>query len=209
MGQYYKFAVGNNIYTHAGTKLLEHAWLGCSANYFQLIKNHPQRVANIGDYTEPEDLKCKDEETKQWLSNADRKAWDERANDGEIQEVDGPLQGILVDHTNKLFITLSKYVKALREISCYAQDMFINPLMILTATSNGGGDYDSDFPFSQFAGTWAGHVIEFLPTEETDNLQGYSELAITFAEFRDIGKQYRSLTKFELEAILKAHYKGE
>lgn len=227
MGQYYKTAIGDNIYIFLGWKLLEHSWLSCQGELYDMIKDTPKRIANIGDYTffnENDSAQYADEMAKAWTLEKFELAWGDKSHikegvieetydkDGEKISKPAPHTGLLINHTRKEYLILSKYVKVVNAVH-YDKDndesrpRVISPLTLLTATSNdkGGGDYHSGNAFAHECGRWAGQIIEYKENELYVPT-GYKELDIVFIEDRDLAKEMQDLKQEHIEAILK--YEG-
>lgn len=231
MGQYYKTAIGDNIYIPSGDKLMEHSWLSCQGRLYDLIKNAPKRVANIGDYTEFNDTdsaQYADEASSIWTHEKYEFAWGSKnyikegvIDEFEIRNEEGtrskhaPHIGLLINHSRKEFLVMSRYVKASEALHYLSEKdnadeyspRIVSPLTLLTATSNdkGGGDYHSGNAFSNECGRWAGSIIEYRPEESYVPI-GYNDLAIVFIEDRDLKGEIRELPQEYKEAILKYEY---
>ena len=234
MGQYYKTAIGDNIYVFLGVKLMEHSWMSCQGELYDLIKNTPKRVANIGDYTEfdeTDSAQYADETAEAWTREKFELAWGSKSHikEGVIGEKEfetyeearanrqpAPSTGLLINHSKKEYLILSRYVKAATALHYLSEteetDEFsprvISPLTLLTATSNdkGGGDYHSGNVFSDECGRWAGSIIEYRP-EESFIPAGYTDLEIAFMEDRDLKGEMRELPQEYKEVILKYEYR--
>lgn len=196
MGQYYRVVVGddkvagkNGIKVYDvnlrndewnGMKLMEHSWwnnsLLCAVG--NLILDNSYRIAWVGDYTEESDLENLNEHKKPFTYAF---AWGIRSKASQFEMVgfkfptenEYPLY--LINHDKKIYVDLNKYYELNnREGWC------INPIPLLTATSNdrGGGDYHSRYPDAEYCGTWAWDLVEL----KRNFPSGYTEEEYHFAE---------------------------
>ena len=86
---------------------------------------------------------------------------------------EGPLY--LINHDKQDYVDLNQYYE-----NCQRKGWCINPIPLLTATSNdrGGGDYYSNNPDADCCGTWAWDLIEI----NTSIPEGYTEEEYYFVE---------------------------
>lgn len=177
MGQYYKIVLSDKDYNvkevyesfTGGVKLMEFAYDGTSImqyTYYRIF-NNPMRVATVGDYT---NLKNDDDNFNK-VVNA---AWGEDEEYAEkhkpdLSEFDETcVEGrYLLNHTKKEFVDLKVYKEVRRAINKMNMmiNADINPLALLTATSNGlgGGDYHCGVN-EYLCGQWQNDVIELTNT---------------------------------------------
>lgn len=206
MGQYYHPTMidqeGNItwINTHAydnGLKLMEHSYIGNSVMnaVFSQIKDHPLRIAWIGDYA---DEQSGDEYERKLMHEAFMRIYDTvYGNDRDKQVIrpdpmDFDLNSIgwyLVNHTQRLYISMDAYMARNKwkeswkdwqtgELEEYG--MCIHPLSLLTACGNdrGCGDYHAGFPDYNKVGTWAFDQIELTQKKAVK----YQEVMYSFTE---------------------------
>lgn len=181
MGQYYKVRIfdeenkneviisesdNKNI---GNGKLMEFVWLDSPvANTIsEMIYNHTQRVACVGDYVEIEEC---DFRNRVWES----KGVKPREN---IFKLDNKY---IINHTKKEYIDFNEYFSINTVNNPYGHNYVCkNPIPILTAKGNsrGGGDFYGYY--MELAGSWFDHLIsiEDIPPE------GYDEICPQFKEF--------------------------
>ena len=207
MGQYYKptfIENDNTIKTlntwdyDCGLKLMEHSYVSCPVVLAALtiIKNHPVRVAWVGDYSNDRygnDVYEK-KISKTRMTKYYRAAWGKNRNrylvKPEIDGCEGMDAGMyLVNHTTKTYVDMDRYIKDNTERLSYKDwrtgetieyDQCVAPLPLLTACGNdrGGGDYHDAHPDYDKVGSWAGDLIE-LSDKKPD---GYEEVMYSFKE---------------------------
>lgn len=188
MGQYYTPVIirGNSkstFYSHQynnGLKLTEHSYIG---NEFvetvlrQLFENKG-RLAWVGDYAEPEDVKNElapkfieiENNRKKYLKTPEA-----------IGEFENSLYLIFVNHSKKEYLVMKNYITCNNILDRYG--MMAHPIPLLTAIGNGkgGGDYQgSDM---KDIGRWACDLIE--ATYEAP--KGYKDITseIRFVEYEE------------------------
>lgn len=207
MGQYYKLALGNHIFGHAGSKLMEHSWLGCQGALYDMIKDTPQRVANIGDYTEEDGTDCVEypnDEALQFVHEGFKKAWQLARQSETYEETEAPHEGYLVNREKKEYISLKDFIsiaKVFADSDKWGDDLIPSPLTILCASSNnkGGGDYYDKEIFAEYAGRWCGCLIEYTETEPTEEFQ----LEIIFLERIFMKPNFNEYSKKQIEEITR------
>lgn len=165
MGQYYTPVIikGNSkstFYSHQydnGLKLTEHSYIG---NVFvetvlrQLFQKRG-RLAWVGDYAEPEDVKSDLAEKFIEIERDDKKY---RKTPEAVGEFESSLYLIFVNHSKKEYLVMKKYITCNNILDKYG--MMAHPIPLLTAIGNGkgGGDYEgSDM---KDIGRWACDLIE-------------------------------------------------
>ena len=188
---------------------MEHSWKDCTGEIFEKIKNKPQRVAEVGDYTDVgEDCEyCADDDSRQYCSEVFAKAWKLGRKRKEIKETEAPSTGIILNHTRKEAVILSDYNDIISILKNDKWDSIVYPINILCSTSNGKGlgDYKQDCPFASQAGRWMGNVLEYREEEEIP--EDYHVLPFVFIEGDDLKDEYASFSQEALETLIKALYK--
>ena len=206
MGQYYHPTMIDNegtiswINTHAyenGLKLMEHSYIGNSVMnaVFGKIKDHPLRIAWIGDYS---DEQAGDEYEHKLMRTAFMRIYDTVYGDGREKHLIQPdpmpfdptsTGWYLVNHTQRQYITMDAYIarnkwkeswKNWKTGKVEEYDMCINPLSLLTACGNdrGCGDYHAGYPDYNKVGTWAFDQIELTQKKPA----AFQEVMYTFTE---------------------------
>lgn len=196
MGQYYRVVIGDDKVTGkdgikvydvnvknkewTGMKLMEHSWwnneLLCAVG--NLILDNPIRIAWVGDYTEKSDLTNLNKHKKPFTTAF---VWGARAkvNQFESSDFEFPTKNeyplYLINHDKKIYVDLNKYYELNNR-----KGWCINPISLLTATSNdrGGGDYHDGYPDAECCGTWAWDLVEL----KKDLPSGYIEDEYNFVE---------------------------
>ena len=206
MGQYYHPTMIDNegtiswINTHAyenGLKLMEHSYIGNSVMnaVFGKIKDHPLRIAWIGDYS---DEQAGDEYEHKLMRTAFMRIYDTVYGDDRDKHLIQPdpmpfdltsTGWYLVNHTRRQYITMDAYIarnkwkeswKDWKTGKVEEYDMCINPLSLLTACGNdrGCGDYHAGYPDYNKVGTWAFDQIELTRKKPVK----YQEVMYSFTE---------------------------
>ena len=208
MGQYYHPTMidqeGNIswINTHAygnGLKLMEHSYIGNSVMnaVFSQIKDHPLRVAWMGDYSNEQEG---DAYENKLMWEAFLRIYDAVYGDDmeqhliqpEPMDFDLESKGwYLVNHTQRQYISMDACMarnkwkeswKNWQTGETEEYDMCIHPLSLLTACGNdrGCGDYHAEFPDYNKVGTWAFDLIELTQKKPVK----YQEVMYSFTEQR-------------------------
>lgn len=187
----------------SGNKLMESAWIANSFVNAALsnLKDSPHKVAWIGDYSS--DVLFSDEAggpdtssgcytekfKKSEFSAIYDKAWGEGKKRAVVKGTglpgyekllteDSP-KGYLINHTQKVFIDMERYIKENTPTSGPDEGYCVHPLPILTACGNGmgGGDYSQDV--GEFSvGSWAFDTLEY--SDKKPN--GYEEESLFFSD---------------------------
>ena len=206
MGQYYHPTMiddeGNItwINTHAydnGLKLMEHSYIGNSVMnaVFSQIKDHPLRIAWMGDYSDgelgdPYEHKLMRTAFLHIYSTVYGEEQEKHLIQPEPMAFDLDTAGwYLVNHTQRQYISLDAYMsrnkweavwKDWRTGDTQEYEMCINPLSLLTACGNdrGGGDYHAGFPDYNKVGLWAFDKIELTQKKPVQ----YQEVMYSFTE---------------------------
>lgn len=206
MGQYYHPTMideeGNItwIYTHdyhCGLKLMEHSFIGNSVMnaVFGQIKDHPLRIAWMGDYSDEE----QDDPYEQKLPRAEfMHVYDAVYGNGNDKRRIQPdpiaydltsKDWYLVNHTQRVYLSLDAYAARNKWKDCWKNwetgdieefDMCVNPLSLLTACGNdrGCGDYHADLPDYNKVGSWAFDLIGLTQKKPVV----FQEVMYTFTE---------------------------
>lgn len=206
MGQYYHPTMIDSegtiswINTHAyenGLKLMEHSYIGNSVMnaVFGKIKDHPLRIAWIGDYS---DEQAGDEYEHKLMRTAFMRIYDTVYGDDRDKHLIQPdpmpfdptsTGWYLVNHTQRQYITMDAYIarnkwkeswKNWKTGKVEEYDMCIHPLSLLTACGNdrGCGDYHAGYPDYNKVGTWAFDQIELTRKKPVK----YQEVMYSFTE---------------------------
>ena len=205
MGQYYIPVIRrrtNNkhvktlcVFSHEydnGLKLMEHSYI--ENNFVNIVLNelvnNPARVIWFGDYSGPKDIPGLN---KHQFKALYQKVWESdpysasdrifiHAKDA-LEEFDFDDESYLVNHSKKVFIDLKKYKLEAPEASLFAErteGWKINPLPLLTASSNGRGrgDYFPESGFENNVGAWVNDLLEV----KWDKPENYEEVQYFFRE---------------------------
>ena len=208
MGQYYYPTMideeGNItwVYTHDyhnGLKLMEHSYIGNSVMnaVFGQIKDHPLRIAWMGDYSDEE----QDDPYEHKLPRSEFMRVYEAVYGNEYSKhkirpdpmvFDLTSTGwYLINHTQRVYVSLDAYAARNKWKDCWKNwetgdieefDMCVNPLPLLCACGNdrGCGDYHAGYPDYNKVGTWAFDKIELSRTKPVK----YLEVMYSFTEQR-------------------------
>lgn len=166
MGQYYMPVIkrGNvlrRVYSHDfgnGLKLMEHSYI--DNNFVNVVANelveNPAQLYWMGDYTEESDLF-----SPSMFKRLYGYAWQRSENDRTTvenpnEEFDWTKDWYYVNETKKEYMLMPK-----------PGNWIINPISLLTATSNGrgGGDYHKD---NEYVGYWMGDRV-YLSLEKPND----------------------------------------
>ena len=147
MGQYYTPVItrGSDIKTYCcydydnGAKLMEHSYIGnnFTETVLKQLLNRPGRLAWVGDYAEPSDVKS---ELALDFINIEGKSDDFKDEPSEIGDNENSFLLVYINETKKEYIRIRNYV--LRN-GANQWGAIIHPIPLLTAIGNGkgGGDY--------------------------------------------------------------------
>ena len=167
-----------------GLKLMEHSYIG--NNFVDGILNtlyhNPGKLAWLGDYTDSED----DFEDGAifkgvfglFISSGDdfRKRYSRLTEDDNFS-----LEGkIILNHSKKEYIIMSKYIEIAKEELESEDDFIVNPIPLLTASSNGRGGGDYRGPNEEYCGLWCGDIIEV----------GNANELIIYQDYQDVTEKY-------------------
>ena len=209
MGQYYHPTMideeGNInwINTHAydnGLKLMEHSYVGNSVMnaVFSQIKDHPLRIAWIGDYSDEEQGDAYEHKLMRtaFMHIFDTVYGDER-EEHLVQPDPMPFDlsstgWYLVNHTQRQYISMDAYMSRnswkerwedWRTGETQEYEMCVNPLSLLTACGNdrGCGDYHANHPDYNKVGSWAFDRIELTQKKPIF----FQEVMYTFTEQKE------------------------
>ena len=180
-----------------GLKLMEHSYIGNSVMnaVFGQIKDHPLRIAWMGDYSDEEQG---DVYEHKLMHTAFLHIYETVYGEDQEKHLIQPepmafdldsTGWYLVNHTQRQYISLDTYVnrnkweavwKDWKTGETEAYDMCINPLSLLTACGNdrGGGDYHAGFPDYNKVGLWAFDKIELTQKKPVQ----YQEVMYSFTE---------------------------
>lgn len=163
MGQYYtpviikddKIKTFNCYDYDNGAKLMEHSYL--RNNFTEVVVkqllNKKARLAWVGDYAEPSDVK---NELAEKFIEAERKDAQYR-----IKPKHNPMENsyglVFINHSKEEFFYMDEYVKQVYDLQ---RGFVIHPLPLLTAIGNGKGGGDYRGALSNLVGTWACDEIE-------------------------------------------------
>ena len=206
MGQYYHPTMideeGNItwINTHAydnGLKLMEHSYIGNSVMnaVFGQIKDHPLRIAWMGDYSDgelgdPYEHKLMRTAFLHIYNTVYGEEQEKHLIRPEPMTFDLTSTGwYLVNHSQRQYISMDAYMSRNRWEAVWKDwktgatetyGMCINPLSLLTACGNdrGGGDYHAGFPDYNKVGLWAFDKIELTQKKPVQ----YQEVMFSFTE---------------------------
>ena len=208
MGQYYHPTLIDAeehvswLYTHDydnGLKLMEHSYIGNSVMNAVCgqIKDHPLRVAWIGDYSDDQNGDAYEAKLpRDAFLRVYRAVYGDHQADCKIQPqpmtFDIESAGwYLVNHTQRQYIALDAYFVRNKWKASWTDgrtgereeyEMCIHPLSLLTACGNdrGCGDYHQGYPDYNKVGTWAFDWIELTRKKPTK----YQEVLYSFSEQR-------------------------
>lgn len=191
MGQYYtpilmngnvKKAFHSHDYSN-GLKLMEHSYIGNhfveTIVKFMLEEKKPYRLAWVGDYAEPTDVKS--EEVGKFITyerNENKKYFKPDC----VGDMENSSQLYFVNHTKKEYVDMRHYIL---ENEYDDWGCMVHPLPLLTAVGNGKGGGDYSGSNMEYIGRWACDEIEVVAwLKEDKKYEEYKELWCPFKEGR-------------------------
>lgn len=159
-----------------GLKLMEHSYIG--NNFVDGILNtlyhNPGKLAWLGDYTEMDD-KFEDDLIFKAALGLFSSEDDFRKRYSRTYDESTLVGRVILNHSKKEYIVISQYVELVKDGE-NDDKLIINPVPLLTASSNGRGGGDYSGMNEEFCGHWCGDIIEVINESELDKYQDYTNL---------------------------------
>ena len=163
-----------------GSKLMEHSYIGNHFvdNILRTLFHNKGKLAWLGDYTVAEDDFEDDIIFKGALglfisSDDDFRKRYSRLTEDENFSLEGK---IILNHSKKEYIIMSKYIEIAKEELESEDDLIVNPIPLLTASSNGRGGGDYRGVNEDYCGLWCGNIIEVGNVNELIMYQDYKDV---------------------------------
>ena len=166
-----------------GLKLMEHSYIGNHFvdNILHTLFHNKGKLAWLGDYTVAEDTFEDDTIFKGALglfaSEGDFVKRYSRLTKDENFSLEGK---IILNHSKKEYIVMSKYIEIAKEELESEDDFIVNPVPLLTASSNGRGGGDYRGVNEEYCGLWCGDIIEV----------GNANELIIYQDYQDVTEKY-------------------